>query len=78
MKNCTEDGCKGILDLDSRIEVQTGCGSRCGPPSRTAFPCDNCGRLYFLVGDEAHKNPVGVERRSGEKAFLENGEIVLR
>ena len=67
---CTEKKCIGEIDINQSFVLQTGCFS-----STAVFPCDVCGFLHKLMGDEVHKTPVGMARRSGEKVFFRNGAI---
>ncbi|MFA5985968.1 MAG: hypothetical protein WC819_01305 [Parcubacteria group bacterium] len=70
---CIVDDCTGKINMDGSVSVQVGC--HC---SDVAFPCDTCGRLHFLRGDEVHKVPVGVSTRGGKEAFLIDGQIIHR
>lgn len=68
---CVQKHCSGKIDVKSGLPIKTGCRSCC-----TAFPCNKCGRLHFLQGDEVHKRPVGVSHRNGSAVFLVNGEFI--
>jgi len=70
---CVEEDCHGGIDLTEEIMIQTGC--RC---SDVAFPCNLCGRLHFLTGNEVKKFPVGVDSRGNEKAYLVEGAVVRK
>jgi hypothetical protein len=70
---CVEEDCHGGIDLTEGILIQTGC--RC---SDVAYPCNVCGRLHFLTGDEVKKFPVGVESRDGSKAYLIDCAVICK
>jgi hypothetical protein len=59
---CTE--CSGSIKKENPIALRTGCsGSAC------AYPCNSCGRLHWEDG-------TAVFNRPGNKAYLQNGEII--
>ena len=64
--NCKEKGCKGEIDLNQKVSVQTGCVS-----NTIVHPCNVCGRLHWVSGNS-------VQNRSGNKAFLKKGRLVIQ
>jgi len=67
---CTDESCDGKINVSQSVSLQTGCHS-----GTIVFPCNICGFLHKLSGDEVHKIPIGMARRSGERVFLKNGKI---
>lgn len=62
--NCKEKDCSGNIDLKKIIHLRTGCHS-----STAAYPCNICGRIHWSDG-------TLVFNRSGESAYLKNGQII--
>ncbi len=60
--------CSGVINFNIVISLQTGCS---GISHSSSYPCDDCGRLHW-------RDSSGVYNRSGEKAFLIDGELVLK
>jgi hypothetical protein len=65
VQKCSENGCSGIIDIAKGVSLRIGCCTLFD----SAFPCDQCGRLYW-------RNGSAVVNRQDHKAFLENGQIV--
>ncbi len=40
--SCEEEGCRGVIDINTPVLLQTGCSS-----ATNAFPCGECGRLHI-------------------------------
>lgn len=80
MKCQNEDGCDGVLDLDSqwiRIRVE-------GEEERTVYVCPKCGRLHRAHGDGTPAPCPFIFPSYGPRSglrlrgFLENGKVVRR
>jgi len=63
---CQEKGCSGEVDMSHPVSLKTGCQS-----FGTAYSCNQkgCGRLHWKDGS-------AVEERTGNRAFLKNGDVV--
>jgi hypothetical protein len=67
--NCSEKGCLGNVCMDDPgkgVVLQTGCANH-----SMAFPCDECGRLYF--GPDA---PVVDRGNPPNRVFIKDGKMV--
>lgn len=67
--NCSEPGCMGNVDAEDPkkgVNIRIGCES-----FSMAFPCDECGRLYFGPNDSV----IG-RGENPDKVFLKEGKVV--
>lgn len=75
---CKEEGCKGVIDRNITVDLQTGCCM--GMPFTTpAHPCNDCGRLYW--GEKHHFDKDSpVEYYDDLKVFRnpKDGKIILK
>jgi hypothetical protein len=67
--NCSEKGCLGNVCMDDPkkgVTLQTGCRN-----FLLAYPCDECGRLYF-----GPDSPVVDRSDPPNRTFLKDGKLV--
>jgi len=62
---CKEKSCKGEIDFEKSVPLQTGCIS-----VSIGYPCKKCGRLHWKDGN-------AVNNRAGQKAFLSSEGNVI-
>lgn len=63
---CTEKDCKGIIDFNREIALQTGCHCY-----TVFFACNTCGRIHDDDGSP-------VNNRAGDEVFLVDGMLEIR
>jgi hypothetical protein len=63
---CSNKECGGIIDMNKKIPLMTGCSSY-----GLFFPCTKCGRIHTFDGSP-------MSNRAGNEVFFIDGKIIHR